>query len=534
MNDGEKRRMGMIAAGAMRRLAGLAMLCCLLALAGLWRGCPAGEGARYGSPQEVWDAFLDCLRNGDMRAGYELLAPVSRKDLTYRDFCANWHPLTLKYEAVLSPPGFSEFRISGDLATLRLGMRSTPEMAGEVVQAVLVREDGRWWVIDGDNFGRAVAEAAARNVLRRLVGSSQLVRAALESGKEVALGEVSREMPRFFEETPTVKFFRNYNLEIDALRDGVVRARPLGAGLRGYAIGLDGRLQELAELPPQRPTGEQMRALQSLPLGQQQQVLAGAAGGAVDENVVNSQGVGGQVDDVPLANLPQAPQGRGLPPIARPQVATPHAPSAHLPPLPPSFGDPDRPVAGEITGRIAEIAPPVGVNPVVLGDYVISGSGVGSSGNRTVTPVQTAGANPGGNVALDNLALPEMDDFSLPPQPPAGTGLGGDSAGSVSSGGAGGERMYLPVPVGTPAPATIDTQMLRGARVVESGTSPDFPAWEREIIEIDMEIPGISTMNMPDGAADPLPAEVIIDRREIPSAGGVRRMANNLPAEIDM
>lgn len=524
MKDGEKRRMETVAARAGRMLAGFALLACLLGLAGLGGGCPAGEGARYDSPQEVWDAFLDCLRNGNMRAGYELIAPVSRKDLTYRDFCANWHPLTLKYEAVLSPPGFSEFRISGDLATLRLGMRSTPEMTGEVVQAVLVREGGRWWVIDGDNFARAVAEAAARNVLRRLVGSSLLVRAALESGKDVALRDISREMPRFFEETPTVKFFRNYTLEIDALRDGVVRARPLATGLRGYSVGLDGRLQELAELPPQRPTGEEMRANQNRPLEQEQPVLAGAAGEQVGAE-------GGQGVDLPLANLPQAPQGGGLPQISRQQVVSPYAPADHLPPLPPSFGDPDRPVVG----RATETVPQPGISPINNDIYSASGSG---AGNRAVAPVQAAGANK----PLDNLALPEMDEFLLPPQPLVGAELGRDSAGTAYPGGvggaaggaAGGERMYLPVPVGTPAPAAIDAQMLRGARVIESGTSPDFPAWEREIIEIDMEIPGISTMSMPDGVGDPLPAEVIIDRREVPPASGVRRMADTLPAEIDM
>ncbi len=357
--------------GALALLAGCCGLLVPVAVAAEWNGikvadpapkvsvtpiAPSSRAAAVPAPegttvQAVWDAFVGGLRCGQMRAAYAQLAPSSREEINYRDFCASWHPLSLKYEEVLSPPGFSEFRISGDLATLRLGLRQSPRgtavvgadpvpvygAKGMFLQAVLIREDGRWWVLDGQNIDNAVAEASARNALTRLVRDNGPVREALQNGGTLTLADLRRLMPRFFEETATGEFLRNYRLEVDALRDCVVRAVPLREGLRGYRLGLDGILAVLPKQAPAKP------AIVAAPVKPAAQSLAksGAASGQKETAAVPPA-----VENKPAGGFFKAPNG------------------VELPPLPPAFGDPDQaPASIKAAARVPSAASGISAAP---------------------------------------------------------------------------------------------------------------------------------------------------------------------------
>lgn len=345
--------------------------------------------------QGVWDSFLSALRTGDVHEAYAQLAPASRAEINYRDFCANWHPLSLRYEEVLSPPGFSEFRISGDLAILRLGLRQAPRgtavageepapvygAKGDFMQAVLVREDGRWWVLDGKNINTAVAEASARNVLTRLVRDSAIVRDALQNGGTVTLADLQQRMPRFFEETATKEFLRNYQLEIDALRDCVVRARPQRVGLRGYSLGMGGALTVLP------PVSQSMIASQLV----QPALLAPPANKGRQNAPVSPA--------VPIGNVAghhaATAQSQSNPAFFKAPEGT------VLPPPPPSFGDPDT-IAGTRASRVVKsitpVVPSAPMNPVAPGSV----------------PVRSLEAE-------EDFALPEFDE--TPRQPGESTQL---------------------------------------------------------------------------------------------------------------
>lgn len=358
---------------------------------------PTQEGATV---QAVWDAFVGGLRSGQMRAAYAQLAPASRDEMNYRDFCAAWHPLSLRYEEVLSPPGFSEFRVSGDIATLRLGLRQPPRgnaaadnavsvygAKGSFLQAVLIREDGRWWVLDGKNIDNAIAEASARNVLTRLVRDNGPVRDALQKGGTLTISDLRRLMPRFFEETATGEFLRNYRLEIDALRDGVVRAIPAREGIRGYRLGLEGAL---AALPKQPASRSPLAATAILPE---------------------------QIAPVPPvakpATQPVPAQGAQRAAAPVPAKAAPNSTTTQqsLPPLPPAFGDPDQlpaqPPAAPAPARTKNDVAAATTTPRPVsrpsGGRTTPGSAPAPISRPEPTPVRQPATG-------DDFALPEFED----------------------------------------------------------------------------------------------------------------------------
>lgn len=413
--------------------------------------CCAG---RYGlqaqelsTPQKVWDVFLDSLRRGDMKTAYDCIMPYAKKQMSYRDFCASWHPLTFKYESVLTPPGFSEFRISGDIATLRLGLRREPgESEGHISKAALIRDSGRWWVVDGPSASLALAEASARNVLSRLVTGSKLVRQGLSQGKMVSVEQLRRENPRFFEELSVREFFAAYDLEVDVLRDGVIRARPKREKLRGYSASLDGRVVAYNSLPPQRITGEQVqvndeinqRQKQIAQLKEQEQASRKARELALKKTakpVATKVKVAAPDDKIDSSNLKPGVM-----------VKRPIQPR-NLPPRAPDFGDPDK-ASGVLKVRRAKLRMPAVADEFELPDV----EHINRQFSKNSAPVGKATAL-SSNVKVSTAAQPEVELRQ--------------------------QSKDIRLPEGT---------------VVESRSVSRKNGWQKEVIEV--EVPGISAMSI--------------------------------------
>lgn len=209
-------------------------------------------------PHTVWDRFVGALRTGKMKQAYDCLSPESRKALNFRDFCAKWHPLTSNYEAVLSPPGYSEFCISGELATLDLGLRGSYAGEGSSHQAVLFSDSGKWWVVENALQDKVITDVSLKSVLAELHNSSKELEKALGQGQAITVEDLKKELPRLFVERRMDTVLQNYEFEFDVLRDSVLRARPKREGLSGYQMGLSGEIVALAETPEKRQTAEEI------------------------------------------------------------------------------------------------------------------------------------------------------------------------------------------------------------------------------------------------------------------------------------
>lgn len=206
------------------------------------------SAARAEEPITVWDTFLTALRHGQMREAYACFTPTARGN--YRDFCVAWHPLSRNYQAVLSPPLFSEFCIAGDIAYLRLGVRDLKN--ADFMYAYLVREDEQWWLVslDPQIAVNVLIEADGRNFLRQLWACSPLARQCLMNGASITLAQLKGENPRLFAQMNTRRVFTNYHIEIDNLRAGVLRLRPKKANLRGWEFTADQRIIARTDLTP--------------------------------------------------------------------------------------------------------------------------------------------------------------------------------------------------------------------------------------------------------------------------------------------
>ncbi len=420
----------------------------------------ADEGNDFSAPQKVWDGFLDSLRTGDMKSAYNLVLPYSRKQMSYRDFCASWHPLSFKYESVLTPPGFSEFCISGDIATLRLGLRQEPgEEKGHISKAALVREDGRWWVVDGPNASNALAEASARNILQRLISGSRLVRESLAGGREIKVEQLRLENPRLFEETSVQDFFAAYTLEVDVLRDGVVRARPGHEGLRGYSVGLDGKVVAFRQVPPKRITGEQVqkkeeakKQAQAMALQQKQLRLQAQAKARQQELLARKK-----AEQAAINSRADAMQDNSF---SDQSFNKPANLKRNIPASAPVFGDPDKTPA------------------------------VPLASSRKAVPLPK-------NTSLDNFDLPDVDDVSavFSNQRNKRSNTAPVSNPVVKPAENIHQNYDLPdVPEAVGEKSRFDSLKLPEGTVLESKAVRGNSVWEKEVV--DVEVPGISAMSI--------------------------------------
>ena len=293
----------------------------ILAAVGLALGAAGGEMRNFSEPVAVWDAFLAALRAGKMADAYNCVAPRVRQQLSYRDFCVAWHPLTRNYQAVLEPPVFSEFCIAGEIACLRLGVRESAGRDANFMHAYLVREGRGWWLValDPKIAAPVVAEADGRNFLRQLWRQSAMLRESLRVGNAVALKDLQKEMPGLFAQESVRRVFAYYELEIDPLRDGAARLRPRNKNVRCWEI-RDGELALRTPTPPRAVTTDALAVAAKKAAEKAAREQRAAAQSAAEKAAATS---------LP----PQTPKGKT-------RVAT-LPPAVTLPEPPPEFGNPD-------------------------------------------------------------------------------------------------------------------------------------------------------------------------------------------------
>lgn len=149
----------------------------------------------------LWENFTSALRSGSFAEAHACFSPASRRVFSFEAFAAHYHPLTAAYEATLSPVEEGQFRLCGDYAVLRFVAASAAPSAlaeddrrpnglagssstrrGVMVTALMVREDGRWWLVAAARERSEKLEALARNLLRSLA-AAPAVRRAWESGR---------------------------------------------------------------------------------------------------------------------------------------------------------------------------------------------------------------------------------------------------------------------------------------------------------------------------------------------------------------
>lgn len=226
----------------------LALLCLLHAAVFLR---PA-VGAEARTPALLWDRFVQALDAGHMQDAYACFSPLSRQEYSYRQFCADHHPLTMAYEAILVTPTRSEFQISGDLAELRFiapvaqdtGDDRTPTAPqGLLVTATMVREDGAWYLVPPTRHATARLEAEARNLLRHLTRYTPGIRDALENGIPLDTEAVRMRSGTLLADTGAAHVLREY--DVRTIRQGsntLLQAWPKHAGLRAFSVDAQGTI----------------------------------------------------------------------------------------------------------------------------------------------------------------------------------------------------------------------------------------------------------------------------------------------------
>jgi len=142
---------------------------------------PAGAG----EATALWERFTSALRAGRFREAYECFSPASRAVFSYSQFARHYDPLTVAYEATMSPVSDSQLRVSGDLAQLRFLVPApapVPDARGVFMSALMVREEGSWFLVAAVREAAERTEAEARNLLQRL-WTADPVQAARQEGR---------------------------------------------------------------------------------------------------------------------------------------------------------------------------------------------------------------------------------------------------------------------------------------------------------------------------------------------------------------
>lgn len=208
----------------------------------------------------TWDEFVSSLRVGDMPAAYARISKSSRRAVNYRDFCVEWHPVGIKYNTVLSNPNYSDFTIYGDIAAIRIGIDANLNPSESSFIRVLLEKDGaEWFVVDEKVQDAAISKASICGVMRDIVKESRVLNTAFKTGKG-NFNDIENELPRIFSSERGRLALSNFTLELDLLRDGVLRATPKKSGLLGYEITEDGILSEFKPSDKQIITAEAVLA----------------------------------------------------------------------------------------------------------------------------------------------------------------------------------------------------------------------------------------------------------------------------------
>ncbi len=207
-----------------------------------------------------WDEFVSALRVGDMPSAYAKLSQESKRTTSYRDFCVDWHPIGIQYNAVLSNPNYSNFSIYGDIAAIKIGLDSDINTGNSnFLRIILEKDRDQWFVVSEKAQAQAISNASICGVLRDIVKESRVLNTAFKTGRG-NFSEIKKELPRIFSSDRGRLALSNYTFELDLLRDGVLRATPNKVGVLGYEITEEGVLTKFE--PNSRPklTAEEVLA----------------------------------------------------------------------------------------------------------------------------------------------------------------------------------------------------------------------------------------------------------------------------------
>jgi hypothetical protein len=204
---------------------------------------PAGAGA----VQERWQTFCTHLRSGQMQAAYACFNEPSRAAMPFPEFLWTYSPLSAVGEAVQSPMLEATTRLGDGTAVVRFLAR-TGTRGGAMVEAFLVHEIEGWRLVSEALWPRAVREAGALELLRRM-------HAYLDD--LAARGRFPTRFDRFAEEHPAItktplweRVREDYVVSLVPVSAGNWRiyARPRGEGatLRAFTVDAKGILVELS------------------------------------------------------------------------------------------------------------------------------------------------------------------------------------------------------------------------------------------------------------------------------------------------
>lgn len=225
---------------------------------------PAPRGSF--SAATLWETFTQHLRRGEMDKAYACFSPLSRHVFSHTDFITHYHPITAMSAATLSPIDDGQFRVQGDLAQLRYLAKSQaptadPKQArgGLFVTALLVREEGRWYLVAAAREAEARLEAETRNLMRRL-WRTPAVRNALIAGHAISDAHLTQGQDTLFATSEGALIRNVYQFRLTK-HQGTLRleARAQKPGLRHFAmnvdesifaIGSNGQRWRLDQIPP--------------------------------------------------------------------------------------------------------------------------------------------------------------------------------------------------------------------------------------------------------------------------------------------
>ena len=250
----------------------------ILLLPGTVAKADNGTATELSGATRVWDEFVSALRTGDMPEAYARLSRDSREKLSYRDFCVEWHPVGIKYNTILSNPGYSDFTIYGSIAAVKIGLDpSLNNSTHDFIRIVLEKDTTDWYIVDEKVQENAICQASVTGVLRDTLKQSKVLDSAFKTGRG-NFEDITRELPRIFSSERGKLALQNYTFELDLLRNGVLRATPRNRNNKqGYQITQNGVISSFIPSKKELITAEELTARrkeqQRLKLQKQRQQL---------------------------------------------------------------------------------------------------------------------------------------------------------------------------------------------------------------------------------------------------------------------
>lgn len=194
--------------------------------------CPAsdGEGRGVSGVHASWFAFSERLRRGDYPAAYVLFSEESKSIYSYREFVAEYGPLSRAREMLLGEPASFTVNVQGDWAEVLFTVTTPVSMQERRIAIGMAKRASRWELVAGRNEDRERAEAAARNVLRYLAD----LRLQPADGSELARALASP--PLAGEPILEQYLFKS--------RQGAIEAIPRDATLRSFHVVATGEVRQ--------------------------------------------------------------------------------------------------------------------------------------------------------------------------------------------------------------------------------------------------------------------------------------------------